>query len=171
MTNNALLRAVSEDSATRRCMYRVACSVCRDQAHKRARAALLNVRSLTIDKLDDDGCKNGDRPLGMGECESRLFCGAAMQQEREWMHNHFTTMLPEDKHRHEATVLQAEEALRQARSELEAAESALAADQVAGYRARVVFAEGALEIAHRPPIFCDQLVLLAQRLRSGLPDC
>ena len=59
------------------------------------------------------------------------------------MHNHFTTMLPEDKRRHEATVLQAEEALRQARSELEAAESTLAADQVAGYRARVVFAERA----------------------------
>eukprot|EP00966_Prymnesium_polylepis_P313397 7241812-Prymnesium_polylepis.1 len=33
----------------------------------------------------------------MGECESRLMCGAAMQQERVWMHNHFTTMLPEDK--------------------------------------------------------------------------
>eukprot|EP00966_Prymnesium_polylepis_P075717 1755916-Prymnesium_polylepis.1 len=29
----------------------------------------------------------------MGECESRLFCGAAMQQEREWMHNHRTTSL------------------------------------------------------------------------------
>ena len=94
MTNNALLRAVGEDPTTRRCMYRVACSVCRDQAHERVRAALLNVRSLTIDKLDDDGCKCGDRPLGMGECESRLMCGAAMQQERAWIHNHFTTMLP-----------------------------------------------------------------------------
>eukprot|EP00966_Prymnesium_polylepis_P142702 3294752-Prymnesium_polylepis.1 len=65
----------------------------------------------------------------MGECESRLFCGAAMQQEREWMHNHFTTMLPEDERRHEATVLQAEVAHRQARSELEAAEPTLSVDQ------------------------------------------
>eukprot|EP00966_Prymnesium_polylepis_P009668 223078-Prymnesium_polylepis.1 len=90
----------------------------------------------------------------MGECESRLFCGAAMQQEREWMHNHFTTMhaargqAPPRGHR--ADVLRAEVALRQARSELETAEPTLSVDQVEVYRVRVVFAEGALELA-RPP--------------------
>jgi hypothetical protein len=102
-------------------MHRVGYSVAQGHAHPRARALLIDSRSLTIDKLDDDGVKVGERPLAVGESESRLICGAVMLQERTWCHDHFTSMLPEDKSAWDNRIAAAETAHLTAQTELEAA--------------------------------------------------
>ena len=55
-------------------MCNVASAVTKKKVHPEFRAMLLNLRSLTIEKLNDDGQPEGERPLGLGECELRFFC-------------------------------------------------------------------------------------------------
>ena len=73
---------------------------------------LLNLRSLTIEKLNDDGQPEGERPLGLGECELRFFCKVAVQQIKEKTQAHFTNAPAVDTARHAATVANAESAAR-----------------------------------------------------------
>ena len=55
-------------------MCNVASAVTKKKVHPEFRAMLLNLRSLTIEKLNDDSQPEGERPLGLGECELRFFC-------------------------------------------------------------------------------------------------
>ena len=114
---------------------------------------LADNRGLTIDKLDDDGVKVGDRPLGIGEPERRLFLGAAVSQLRPAINPNFTSPLPEDLDRHTACIERAEVVLLTAQSERDAAADCLSTAQIAVYNARVIAAEQAFSIARTPPPF------------------
>ena len=93
-------------------MYNVASAVTKKKVHPEFRAMLLNLRSLTIEKLNDDGQPEGERPLGLGECELRFFCKVAVQQIKEKTQAHFTNAPAVDTARHAATVANAESAAR-----------------------------------------------------------
>jgi len=152
-STNAMLKAVARDELTLKSMWRVGNGMATGDVHPEARSLIVDVQACCIDKVDEDGVKCGERPLGMGECERRLFLGAVMAQKREWCANFFTNPLPEDAKGREDEMAVAASRHLQAQMEYQAASQTLSPEQLAPYAARQTAAEIDLRLASRPVKF------------------
>ena len=118
------------------------------------KAFMVDNKALTIDKVDDDGIKCGDRPIMVGQEPRRFFLGCITDQCKDWAHNHFTHALPEGITVHEKAVTLAEMHQLEASMAYQAAhQSSLTEDSAAPYLTKLKQADIELQQARIPPKF------------------